>query len=1159
MAQNYPARQILLLVPTTKLDRVLHPVKRFSARIRLLFVAMTLQILSAVAFGQAANNTCATAATLAVGADCSTTSGNLYLANQTNPTGSCGNVYDVWYRFTVPANSTFVTITVSLTSNPSTLTNTNTFIELFNTSICASLNGASVGGCNNVSSPRTYGGLTPGGTYYFRVYTTSNPSANSSRWGFNVCVTANDNCDMATTITPGTSFNDGTVFGASASPSIPVDCATGTPDDDVWYQFTAPYSYATITLTNIGTNLATSGTRTQLFSGACGTLTSLTCGKETINATGLTAGNTYYVRVYAAGTGQAGFTSSGSGFRISVIPSAPVAVSAGRMKEIYQQTVMSAPNVLADPWEITLGPDNNLWITESKGYRLYKMNPNTGVRDTILNISQGSTFLPAGDQVFNVQFNNGSGAQGGFAGLALHPKFLDAVAPQNFIYVSYVYSQTSTTVFTNRVVRFTYNTGTGKLESPVSLCDSLPGSNDHNSQRIIIAPVGGTNYLFYASGDMGAGQFGNVNRTIKAQFTNSYEGKILRFNLVPDADGGTLDRWIPNDNPYNAALGVQSAVWAIGIRNNQGFVYDTALNILYGSSHGPFSDDEINIIESGRNYGHPLVIGYAADDNVNGTTAGAAPNMSPPHPSSCPVITDESTNASNIGASYKDPLFSAYPSSTTFPSITTLWNVTTGANASWPSEGWSGLDLYTHTLVPGWNKSLVAASLKWGRLVRLRLNAAGIATAPTNTAQDTVSYFGSTNRFRDIAFAPNGKDVYVIMDRSSTTSGPSAANPIVPACAGCVQKYTFLGYADASGKSSIPASIDVTAGTPNSCATGTTVTIDNSNSNYWVPITGPDGNIMAEINANGQNLGNITSSFYTNTGAIRTRGSVRYLNRNITLTPQNQPGSAVKIRLYFSKAEYDLLDADALSGVNAIGDVKILKNADGCGNAIASSTELINPAFSEAHGANGYMLQGNISSFSTFYFASQNVALPLNLVTFTGTYKNGATLLNWETQNESNTDYFEVERSAGNGAYQSIGRVQARGSVDTKAIYDLTDAKAGSLGATVLYYRLRIVDKDGKTSYSQVVVINIADVVTSLSVYPNPAREEALLAINAATEQQLIWQLVDNTGRVLLSKQVTVRKGANTILIDVRSIPAGSYFIKVTGNTLQAIQKLQKL
>jgi glucose/arabinose dehydrogenase len=105
------------------------------------------------------------------------------------------------------------------------------------------------------------------------------------------------------------------------------------------------------------------------------------------------------------------------------------------------------------------------------------------------------------------------------------------------------------------------------LESPAIVCDNLPGSNDHNSQRIIIAPVavGGTPYLFYASGDMGAGQFSNRTRPNRAQDPTSYEGKILRFNLDVDGDAGA-NAWIPNDNPYSAT----SAVWSIGIRNNQG-------------------------------------------------------------------------------------------------------------------------------------------------------------------------------------------------------------------------------------------------------------------------------------------------------------------------------------------------------------------------------------------------------------------------------------------------------------------------------------------------------------------------------------------------------------------------------------------------------------
>lgn len=1111
------------------------------------------------------NANCSIATDLStINGDCSGTDGDLYGANQTSPTGSsCGNRWDVWYKFTMPATSTFATITVTLTSNPSSLTTSNTFIELFNTNNCT-VNSTSTGGCNDISVPRRYTGLTAGGVYYFRVNTNTNPGSNPTQWGFSVCVTSNDNCTTGTTITPGSTLDE-SVLGASSSGVV--DCASGTPDDDVWYSFTAVYSYATITLGNIGSNFASAGTRMQLFSGSCGGLSSLACSSTNIiNATGLTPGATYRIRVYSAVVGQTG---SNWGFRISVNPSAPVQVSSGRMNEIYNQQILSAPQVLADPWEVTYGPDNNLWITESKGYRIYRMNPTTGVRDTVLDISQGSNFLT--DPTFDVQANViSNNPQGGLAGLALHPKFLDPVSPQNYVYVSYVYSFGSNTdpngiFFTNRLVRFTYTPGTGKLGSPVSLCDTLPGSSDHNSQRMIIAPVAGTDYLFYAQGDMGAGQFGNRLRPNKAQSMNSYEGKILRFNLVPDADPGPslLDKWIPNTNPYNATLGVQSAVWAMGIRNNQGFAYDPALNILYGSSHGPFSDDEINIIQSGKNYGHPRVIGFAGDHNADGTTAGSAPNMSGGSTSSCmPLIGSETANAAAIGASYKDPMFSAYPSSVAFPSLNALWNSTSGANAQWPSEAWSGLDLYTSTVIPGWKKSLVAASLKWGRLVRLRLGPPGDTTVPTNTVNDTISYFGSVNRFRDLAFAPNGKDIYVIMDRSTTTSGPSALNPIVPSCPGCVQKYTFLGYADAAGKSTIPASLDVADGTVNTCNTGTTVVIDNTNNNIWVPITGPDGNIMAEIYANGNNLGNVTSSFYKKAPALnscRVKNGIHYLDRNIRITPQNQPSSTVKIRLYISKAEYDSLDRDPLSGISAITDLKILKNSDACGSAIASSTTLVNPTFAEAHGGSGYMLQGNISSFSSFYFANAPIFLPMELVNFKGSLQNNATYLDWETANEINTASFIVERSIDGSNFNEIGTVAASGHTSGPAKYSYIDNDVTQQSSLVIYYRLKMVDIDGTYKYSNIVTISLADMTGAVNASPNPMTDAIRVTMQSPAEGRVQWKLIDNTGRVVLRNTAAVRKGNNSMVINVSKLSAGLYYLSVTGAGIDQKIKLQKL
>src|SRR5690606_17588578 len=369
---------------------------------------------------------------------------------------------------------------------------------------------------------------------------------------------------------------------------------------------------ATVTLSAIGTELSNSGARVQAFSGACGSLTSIGCSSTSLSLTGLSTGTQYYLRVYSVGSGSLGGLASGSAFSINVSgpPTLPNTNYQGsRMKEVFKQTTLSGANLLNDPWEITYGPDGNLWITESKGYKVNKMDPNTGVSSTVLDLSYAvSGYLTASE---HTAFNRGQNfgikwPQGGFAGLTIHPQFNEG---KKFVYVSYVHTYVGGVIFVNRIVRFTYDEATNKLQNPVSLCDTLPGSTDHNSQRMIIAPVDGVDYLFYASGDMGAGQFDNNTRPIRSQITGSYEGKILRFNLEPDGDAGTLDKWIPNDNPFNSAS--QSAVWSTGMRNNQGFAYAEIDGVgrLFGSSHGPFSDDEINIVEEGKNYGHPLVIG----------------------------------------------------------------------------------------------------------------------------------------------------------------------------------------------------------------------------------------------------------------------------------------------------------------------------------------------------------------------------------------------------------------------------------------------------------------------------------------------------------------------------------------------------------------------
>jgi trimeric autotransporter adhesin len=1185
-------KQQLLILRLYILSKSLKPMLSLTA-FRSFALFFFLFVFCLIASAQPGNDDPANAIVLTPSITCYATPGTIVGSNSSGKIGCItGNVKgDVWYKFV--AQSTEPTISLSAVGSNFT----NPGLQIFSSATLSNATSISCG-----TTTLTTSGLTVGSTYYVRVYSSSNLPASDG--GFSVCVTdpgppANDACSNAVTLSNGIS-NVGTVWLATASTGIPAGCATGDADDDVWYKFTTPAfaNNVTINLSPVGSDLSTSGARIQMFTGTCSSLTSYACGTTGLT-TAVSGNTTYYIRVYSAGTGSIGGVSSGSTFSITAAATGPTMVTAGKMNEVFQQTILSGSGSLQYPWEITYGPDDKLWITESRGYKVYRMDPNTGSKTTVLDLNSASTDLSAwgADSLRAVELSTSnwntivnSWPQGGLAGLAIHPNFGDGTN-HDFVYISYVHRYLSTAsgsagiFFRNKIVRFTYNSGTGKLGAPAVVCDTIPGGQDHNSQRMIIASVtaGGTSYLFYASGDMGAGQYANRLRPQNAQNIHSYEGKILRFNLEPDSDGNETvpNAWIPNDNPYNTMLAKQSAVYSTGIRNNQGFAYDTLTNKLYGSSHGPYSDDEINIIEGFRNYGHPLIQGFV-DGNYNGNTAsGTNTSVSAGAPytdnlgvSTCPPIGNEATNKATIDASgkglYKDPLFSAYAASAA--TVLNIWQTNPG-NASpapgWPTEAWAGLDLYSHKLIPGWKRSLVAASLKWGRLVRLKLNADGTQTLPKNKDTDTVAYFNSRNRFRDLAFSPDGKDIFVIMDNNSTTSGPGSANPVVPGCAGCVQKYTFLGYADAGGKSTIDTSVAVTAGTPNAVEAGTLITIDGTNNNLWVPITGPDGNILAEIKANGNNLGVVTSSFYTNAGAVRENALKRlYLDRNITITPQTQPSSPVSIRLYLTANELNTLknasNSKGPSGVSSISNVSIYKNNDGCGPTWANTATpaIITPIYAEAHGSNGFVLQADISSFSSFYFANTNpITLPLQLLKFKGALENNATHLQWETANETNTSHFVVERSIDGNNFSNIGTVAAAGNSMGAQKYDYMDYAATHQSSSTLYYRLKMVDLNGDFTYSKVITIVSKPSGYTIALYPNPIHDVLKVKLALSKAEQVEIQVTDMNGRIIYKESRFVSTGTNELKINTTSWPSQLYAVRVTGTNknILAAQNVVKL
>jgi PQQ-dependent dehydrogenase (s-GDH family) len=455
---------------------------------------------------------------------------------------------------------------------------------------------------------------------------------------------------------------------------------------------------------------------------------------------------------------------------------------------------------LSDPWDITYGPDEWIWVTEAKGYWVSRINPRTGEKKLLLDLNSAKNF-PRYDKIPDETDGGKPFPQGGLMGLALHPQLLQG---KPYVYLAYIWhfngADSSGTgcrenfggcYFTTRVVRYEYDTARQTLQQPVTLCDSIPGSNDHNSGRLLIAPGKEGYYLFYTVGDMGAGQYDNAGRPNHAQDTTYYEGKVLRFHTEPDSDTGRYDRWIPNDNPF-CTPHRQSAVWSYGHRNAQGITYGVVNGIgrIYAAEHGPFSDDEINIIEKGKNYGHPLVIGYN-DDNYNQLAAGVTTHTSLPgvwH-TSYPFISSEHEAVEKIGITrYRDPIKSLYPTPhAVLVKLLTMLRDSDTAKPIWASEAPSSIAFYRAAAIPGWKNSLLVTTLKGGKLIRLQLNAKG-----NGISGDTINYFEAPVRYRDITLSPDGRRLYLAVDSAMVSSGPTGVHPGASISRGSIIEFTYI-------------------------------------------------------------------------------------------------------------------------------------------------------------------------------------------------------------------------------------------------------------------------------------------------------------------------------------------------------------------------------
>jgi aldose sugar dehydrogenase len=229
------------------------------------------------------------------------------------------------------------------------------------------------------------------------------------------------------------------------------------------------------------------------------------------------------------------------------------------------------------PWAMAFAPDGRLFVTERPGR---------------IRILQNGTLLPQPAGSLADVFTTG---ESGALGLALDPQF----ATTHFVYVTYTAQTPGGAV--GRLVRFREVANT--LGEAAVLLDNVPAANIHNGSRVKFGPDG----LLYVT-------FGDAASPSVAQDVAALNGKVLRL---------TREGRAPADNPF------ASPVWSLGHRNPQGLDWHPGTGVMYETEHGQVGNDEVNVIERGRNYGWPVIEGNERQAGMEAPIATFSPSVAP--------------------------------------------------------------------------------------------------------------------------------------------------------------------------------------------------------------------------------------------------------------------------------------------------------------------------------------------------------------------------------------------------------------------------------------------------------------------------------------------------------------------------------------------------
>ena len=173
--------------------------------------------------------------------------------------------------------------------------------------------------------------------------------------------------------------------------------------------------------------------------------------------------------------------------------------------------------------------------------------------------------------------------------------------------------------------------------------------------------------------------------------------------------------------------------------------------------------------------------------------------------------------------------------------------------------------------------------------------------------------------------------------------------------------------------------------------------------------------------------------------------------------------------------------------------------------------------------------------------------LPLVLGQFYAQKQTNKVVLQWSTTSEESVKHFVVERSSDGKTYKAIGTVAAVGNSTLTQKYSFADG--APLMGTNNYYRLLMVDADGRSKYSKFLIIKFdGQLTTEMKVNPSLVRDILQVQLPDGMQGNIGLQIIDMNGRIIKRSNIASDGNALNTTLDVSNLIKGVYILKATGN-----------